>query len=192
MMASHAERRLSTGKRNPIRSTAESLPTPLPPPPHRTRATPGPGIAIQVRTGNLVPPPPHFETRFSEIDPAKLDASASDEPVPERSLMSPGVMFAIAASIVLMCGIGWYEMSGSPEIQWDTIKSMVQQFTAEPSAPEEALPYITAVPIVPSGAGAQSVAKSEASPAKKTGKVMLSDHLKDEPHSPDSERGQLR
>ena len=117
----------------------------------------------------------------------------AEQPVPERSLASPGVIVALAASVAVMCAIGWYEKHGVEGFKWDVIKTFVQRWSVDPADPEEDLPYITAVPLTPNSGGIESIAESEAPSRKKTDPVVLSDLLKDDTAgTSDDDRTQLR
>lgn len=193
-MAGNSE--TSQAKRLSVRAATEPLPTPLPPPPRPGRAVAAPGNAPGVFDFHSVPPQPHFVTRFPEVGLSQLETkttSKPEQPVPERSLASPAVIVALAATVAVMCAIGWYEKHGIEGFKWHALTTFVQRLTIEPADPEEDLPYITAVPLTPISSGAESIAKAEAPSTKKTDQVLLSDLLKDEaPTTSDDERTQLR
>ena len=88
---------------------------------------------------------------------------------------------SLAASVVVICAFGWYEKHGVEGFKWDAIKTIVQTWTVEPTAPEEDLPYITAIPMTPNSVGGtESIAQDDASPTKRNDQVLLSDLLKDD------------
>ena len=206
-MAGNSETRQA--KRLSVRAATEPLPTPLPPPPRPGRVGAVSGGEPGAYRFNSVPPPPHIVTRFPEVGLAQLETKTTsklepersveqpsglrEQPVPERSLASPGVIVALAASIAVMCAIGWYEKHGAEGFKWDAIMTFVQQWTIEPPASEEDLPYITSVPMTPSLGATESIAKDEAPSPKKNDQVLLSDLLKDDAAgTSDDDRTQLR
>lgn len=201
-----------------VRAAAKPLPTPMPPPPRPNQDVAGGPFASQVHTVHCVPPGPHFLTRPAAVgslpaqasavdvsparrptpavDPVEPPTPAIEESVPKRSLASPGVILSLAASVAMLCGIGWYEMGGRESISWESLnweslKGIVQHWAADASASEDDLPYITAVPISPRSGGNEAVARSEDSSSKKSDQVMLSDLPKDDSHG-DADHTQLR
>lgn len=190
-MAGNAESR--PAKRLSVRAATEPIPTPLAPPPRTGRIVAAPGTGPQLQNLHSIPPQPHFVTRFPAVDTAQFQTVTPEETVPERSLASPGVVVSLVASVAVLCAFGWYEMHGTEGFKWDAIKSFVQQWTAEPPVPEEDLPFITPIPLVPTSGEPESLATVEPASSKKADQVMLSDLLKDEPHgAADGESTQLR
>jgi hypothetical protein len=148
-------------------------------------------------------------TRFPAIDRSQLETKTATEPepkqssqpqlglpeqpVPERSLASPGVIMSLAASVAVMCAIGWYEKHGAEGFKWDAIKTIVQRWSVDPVDLDEDLPFITAVPLTPNPDGTPSIAIDGGPSAKKADQVVLSEVLKDEaPGTSDDDRTQRR
>ena len=206
-MAGSAENR--PARRLSVRAATEPLPTPLPPPPRPGRSVFAPVLEPDARDVHSVPPPPHFVTRFPAVDHSQFETKAAPQverprasepqsgrhepPVPARSLASPGVVLSLAASVAVMCAIGWYEKHGIEGLQLDTIKSFVQRWSIDRAEPDDDLPYITAVPLTPNASGIESIAKDAAPSTKKADHVVLSDLLKGEaPATSDGDRTQRR
>lgn len=205
-MAGNTESRQA--RRLSVRAATEPLPTPLPPPrPGRL------GAPLEGEPGShhdhSVPPRPHFVTRFPAIDHSQLEMKTASEPepkqfsqpqlglpeqpVPERSLASPGVIMSLAASVAVLCAIGWYEKYGVEGVKWDAIKTFVQSWSVDPVDRDEGLPFITAVPLTPNPRGTELIAEDERPTSQNTRQVLLSDLLKDEAAgTPDDDRTQLR
>jgi hypothetical protein len=150
---------------------------------------------------HAVPPPPHFVTRFPAIDPAQLQMPQTpttlrpvpgpivasleptrEQPVAERALASPGVVFALAASVAVMFAIAWYDKHGVEGFKLDAIKSVVQQWTMPAPAAEEDLPYITSIPLTPVSFRTESIVNDGTLRSKENDQVSLSD----QPNSDDT------
>jgi len=196
-MAGNSERRPAT--RLSVRSATEPLPIPLPPPPRRSRSPLGLDAESRPTDLHAVPPQPHFVTRFPTIDTAHLQTSPTptslewvtgpavesleptrEQPVGERSLASPGVILALAASVAVMCAFGWYEKHGVDGFKWEAIKSVVEKWTMPSPAADEDLPYITSIPLTPVSTKTESIANDAAPTSKKNDQVLLSDLPKDD------------
>jgi hypothetical protein len=72
--------------------------------------------------------------------------------VPIRSLASPRVVVALAASALALFITGWVTMNSPDGLSWSSVKSAVHWWSPSQPVPDEELPYITRMPIAPSTA----------------------------------------
>ncbi len=160
-------------------SATEPLPTPLPPPPRATQASASESTGSQVHVVHMVPPEPHFITRFPTADSTQSQAATSEAKVPERSLLTLPVVASLLVCVCLLCGIFWYETQVPGGIGWKKFTEAVHRLTTEPT-PDDELPYITAVPMTPTLGPIETIAETEPDHTTNSEQVLLSDLVADE------------
>ena len=146
------------------------LPTPLPPP--RKGQTAPTRSAGAVMSSHAVPPAPHFGTRFAPIQRTDLHVDPPAAEVPHRSLASLSVLTSLAASVAALALVGWLSTRSPDGLSWSSVKQIFQQLAMSEPAPEEDLPYITQVPMIPSPT---AIAKKETNDAQVAERVVMSE-----------------
>ena len=166
------------GRRLAARLASESITMPVPPPPRSSaRGAATPAATVPPHSVVVLPPPP-MSMQFPGIDPADLDvARMMDNAGPRRSLLSLPVAGSLIASLAVMGAIAWVAGKEAEGLRWSEVKQAIKSWMAKPELPDEELPYITAIPIVPGAGGMESLARLATPTESEPEQIVLGDPM---------------